>query len=268
MTPLTTILDEYVILNPVAPRTAYQLRHCVALFTSYLGHPATTADLTDLTVSAWIQSQEGSFAPRTIATRKTVLSGLWRFAAGRGYCSPPGTLRRVRVGDPMPRAWSLDEMHRLLSATLLIKRSAYWRAFLLMAYESGLRRSDLIALDRSAIGADGVVVVRMAKTRHVHACQVRPETAALALALDGQRPLEWPHSRAEWWRYFRRLRQLAGVDGGAAQQLRRTGATWVAREQGVDAARRFLGHRSPAMIRYYLDERIARPVVYLPPKVA
>lgn len=268
MHPLSTIIDEYQVLRPIAPRTLYGLRHVADLFGHHLGHTPTTDDLTDLLVSGWVQSQEGHIGRRTLASRKAILVSIWRFASHRGYCPLPGQLRRATPGDPMPRAWTQEELHRLLCAALLLPRADWWRAFLLTGYESGLRRTDLIALDRSAIGADGTIIVRMVKTGHLHACQVRPETAALVLALDGPRPLEWPKCRSEFWRYFRRLRKLANVEGGAAQQLRRTGATWVAKENGLQSAIEFLGHRSSRMIVYYIDPRICRPAVWLPPKVA
>ncbi len=90
------------------------------------------------------------------------------------------------------------------------------------------------------------------------------------LALPGEHPLRWhgypltPNFCREW----QKLRRLAGLNGrGSLHQLRRTGATHVAKEHGMDAARRFLGHRSPEMVFHYVDESIALQESYLPPPV-
>lgn len=62
--------------------------------------------------------------------------------------------------------------------------------------------------------------------------------------------------------------ELAGVPGpGGCQRLRRTGATWIAVRQGIDAARSYLGHRTPEMIQRYIDRRYYRPRGVLPPAV-
>jgi integrase len=59
----------------------------------------------------------------------------------------------------------------------------------------------------------------------------------------------------------------AGVRNGCLQQIRRTGATLLAMTH-PEAVQRYLGHRTPTMVRHYVDESIARPQPFLPPELA
>ena len=74
-------------------------------------------------------------------------------------------------------------------------------------------------------------------------------------------PLAWPRG---FYDVMESLCRLAGVRRGALQQLRRTGATWIAVEGGVEAARDALGHATGDMWRAYVDRRIAAPKRRLP----
>ena len=45
----------------------------------------------------------------------------------------------------------------------------------------------------------------------------------------------------------------AGVRPGALHQIRRSGATQLAKQDGLEAARQYLGHRTDAMVWHYVD---------------
>jgi integrase len=154
-------------------------------------------------------------------------------------------------------------------ACVLMPHPAWWRCEILLGYETGLRRDDAHRVMKADIMHDGTITVRQHKTRQIHTAQVRPETAAELLALPEDPPLTLPHSLRIFYRDFARLRTLAGVDGGAHQQLRRTGATLLAVEtESIDAAREWLGQRSFQQIRHYIDRRIYHPRGHLPPRIA
>ena len=107
----------------------------------------------------------------------------------------------------------------------------------------------------------------MSKTGFCHEPHLRPDTVAAILRRPGSHPLACPWGPRKYSRLWALVRQLAGVgDHGGLQQLRRTGATWVAVEHGVEAAREYLGHRSPEMVRCYLDRRHYQPRGWLPPR--
>ena len=267
MTPLTQIIDTYSILRPISPGRRYNLAYSVGLFSRWLGRQANTNDLLDTTVSGWIQSVESDYAKASVRHHRATLKTLWIFAHRRGLAGPVGEIRPAPLPEPDPQVWTLTELHRLLAECHRLDCGDYFHALLLFAYESGLRKSDCWTIAREQIRPDGLVSLRQHKTARVHVCRVRPETASEVLRLDGQTPLAWPRAPVTFYRRFRRLRKLAGVASGALQQLRRTGATEVARADGEAAASAWLGHVSGQMWRCYVSQSaIARP--WLPPRVA
>jgi integrase len=276
---LDNVLDLYLVHRRLAPNSALQLRLVIPMFAKFLGHPATVSDLTDDLVSGWIAQMEASHSQATVASHRMQILCLWRFAAKRKLCPPPEDVRRCPPPEPMPIAWELDTVRKLIAACTRITGTTHgvpvgqlFRALILAAYDTGLRRGDLWRIHRSQMRADGTVVLRQHKTGRRHFPKLRPETLAAVLALPGDYPLRWTggeHNAGNFYRAWGNLRRLAGIPGhGGLHQLRRTGATFVAKEHGMDAARRFLGHRSPEMVAHYVDESIALQQTYLPPALS
>lgn len=263
---LDEITNQYALIRSLSRGAAYLLRWSCQSFAAYLGHEPTTENLTDGVVSAWLAGLTG--APATRAEHRTHILSIWRFAARRGYCEPPGEVRRERPPEPQPDAWTPEEVGRLLAACeRLGPEGDYLRVEIAAAYESGIRKSDLHGLRRDQIG-ETVTGYRMSKTGFCHEPQLSPATVAAILARPGEHPLACPWGPRKYRRLWARLRELAGVSGrGGCQRLRRTGATWVAVTQGLDAARSYLGHRSPEMVTHYVDRRYYRPRGVLPPSL-
>lgn len=264
---LIDLCGEYQTIRPLSPQAAYLMRRTAVLYGQHLGRVATVDDLQDLTVSRWLAAQRGS--AWTLSGHRTRILSLWRFAARRGLCGPPGEVRHCPAPEPMPRAWTVEQVRRLLDATrhLNARAAAYFHALIQAAYESGLRKGDLDRLRKDEVDPSGVLAVRQHKTGGVHVVAVRPETAAEIVALPGETPLRSPWSSGRTGEYWQRLRLWAGLARGGLHQLRRTGATLIAAEHGEDAARAWLGHRSAEMIRHYVDRAVTQPRPYLPPVV-
>lgn len=267
-TSLSSIVDQYVTVRRVSDAAAYLLRWTCRLYGEHLDRPASVSDLDDMAVSGWLQALERTGASAWTRTgHRTRLLSIWRFAARRLHCRPPGEVRRAPAPEPQPEAWSLAQVATLLRACddLPADDGAYLRLLIQACYESGLRRGDVWSLHRSAISPTGQLRVRQRKTSRAHEPLVRPETAAAILARPGDHPLACPWGARKYSAIWSRVRRTAGLASGACQQLRRTGATHVAVEHGIDAARAFLGHRSDEMISHYLDRTIYRPRGCLPP---
>jgi len=262
---LDEIITEYALMRSLSRGAAYLLRWSAASYSKHQGHDPTEVDLTEAAVSGWLASLTS--APATRAEHRTHLLTIWRFAARRGLCQPPGEVRRERPPEPQPVAWTPGEVSRLLAACDQMGADGdYLRVEIAAGYESGIRKSDLHGLRRDQIG-EVVTGYRMSKTGFTHEPRLRPETVTRILARPGANPLACPWGPRKYRQLWARLRALAGVgDKGGLQQLRRTGATWVAVEHGVEAARMYLGHRSPEMVNRYLDRRHYRPRGWLPPR--
>jgi integrase len=274
-TPLESALAEYLLQHRLQPCSAYQLGHTVALFAAWLQRQATVADLEDGIVSQWLCGLEADHCQRTVAGHRGNLLCLWRIAADQGVVDPPYRVRRVPRPPPHPVAWTLEELRQLLETCSRQSgtfrdgraRSLYLTTLIRVAYETGLRRSDLWRIEKSQIRPDGTLVLRQHKTAWPHAPRVRLETLTGLAELTGDRPLRCPFgSTGAWYRYWQRLVAEAKIRPGCLQQLRRTGASHLAIDH-PEAVQRYLGHRSESMQRHYVDWSIGSPVPWWPPEV-
>lgn len=271
---LASLLEQYVLFRAVAHCSEYQLRHSIQTFERFLRRAGTVNDLTDVIVSRFLQASEDELSRRSCANLRTNLLCLWRFAADQGLTTPPVRVRKVTRPEPCPIAWTLDEMRAILERISQLRgvfpngvsRPLYCEALTLFSYESGLRRSDTWRITRSQIRPDGSIVLRQHKTQRTHNPRIRPHTLDLIDRLAGDPPLACPFSSTGDWYVFWREEVIkpAKVRHGSLQQIRRTGASWLALDH-PEAVQRYLGHRSATMQRHYVDESIAKPQQWLPP---
>jgi integrase len=271
---LSSTVDEYVLFHPLSPAGEYRMRRSIRVFESSIGRRARVADLSDPIVSAWVAWLESRYSPKSTYGFRGDLMTLWRDCAARGYCAPPGRVRRVPKPIPLPIAWTTSEFGMLLRCVRQLEgnfrrtgnpRSTYCVALLLAAFDTGLRRSDLWELDRRQIRPDGSILLRQRKTSRPCQPRLRPATIPWIEALRGDRPLCCPFaSPSRWYQFWRRVTATAGVRHGGLQMVRRTGATHLAIEHRSDV-QRYLGHRTADMQRHYVDESIASPQQHLPP---
>jgi len=216
-----------------------------------------------------------AYSPRTrYGYRSNVLS-LWRYLADEHEHRWPGRVRKAPKPEPMPVAWTLDELRKLRlaaeSATGRIvhtncPRSLYLMTLLDAAYESGLRRGDLWRLEQGQFMPNGIIILRQNKTRTPHEPQLNPDTLARVRRLPGKLPLRWPGTERgfyDCWRVW--MLKPSGVRPGVLQQLRRSGATHLESIRPHETSR-YLGHRSPDMKRHYVDRSQAYGPAPQPPR--
>jgi hypothetical protein len=272
---LSDVMTAYALHRPIRANSIYQYDRTTRVLGDYLGRPATTEDLHPDLVSAWVRWMEPQYSQASVSGNRARLLVIWRFAARRQWSAPVDDVRPAPRPEPMPESWTLDELRRLIAATDEMRQEVrgiwlpdYLSALIRAAYQSCLRRSDLWRLPRERIHPDGSLMIRQHKTSRPVVRWVEPETAADILRLAGAFPLSWPGNPRGFYDVMETLCGLAGVRRGALQQLRRTGATWIAVEGGMDAAREALGHRTAGMVAHYVDRRIAAPTRRLPPRLA
>jgi integrase len=271
------LLQDYFLFRHLAGNSQAEMARVVRQFAAWLQRPASLGDLTDRVVSEWLVWLEGRFAARSVANHRTALLCLWRFAAQHHGVRPPGCVRRASRPEPCPVAWTLDELGRILERCKELRgyfrrtgasRAGYCTTLVRFCYESGLRRSDVWRVGRDQVRADGTIVLRQHKTGQAHWPRIRNATWLGWQRLPGAVPLACPYANPTDFYHFWRdsVTGPAGVRRGALQQLRRTGATYLAIEHR-EAVQRYLGHRTASMQRHYVDQSIAAPQQWLPPEV-
>lgn len=277
----------YLGEHELKPQTAKFYGYTIARFREYLRREPMLVDLTDRTFNDFISAAAEIYSPHALRGYYRALLAMWRSAfAWEATEVHPRRTRRPKVPPMIPDAWTLEETAALIEAAGRlpgkaggIPRRLLLRAWMLAQYDTAFRTADMLALRLDNVDwITGVVVIRQEKTGFPISRRLRPETlaaisATLAFAPGRERlfPLSKDRSRRGLYRAWSDLRELADMCGGreernGPQKVRRTSATHLAREAGIEAATKALGHKDASLaVRYYLDPSQAFAPPPLPP---
>jgi len=245
-----------------------QLRWAVGAWQRWAGKPLTTDDFQRETFNGYVDWLKENRAADTVRTRRGNLLTLWRFAFEEGLTdNAPRKIRRLKKRRTIPTAWTPEEVDHLLEmadqatgrfATTQIPRDVFWRSLILTAWDSALRLGDLLALERTAIVGEKIVV-RQSKTGDDVLVMLRPQTLAEIerCCADPPRRLIWPLwcRRDQFYVAFGRLVSDAKIRPGTFKWIRRASITAVERQQR-GAGTQHAGHRTRAVTEAnYIDPR-------------
>jgi len=259
---------DYGLLRDVRPETLRQYQISADLFERWAGGPVRLEELDEQSVSAFLRDYSATAAPPTVRSKRTQILALWRAAADDGLCDPPTRrVRSVRVPRRPVVAWERAEVERLLAACQALprwhrcglRRSVWWDLAIRVAWDTGLRWGDLVALPVEAVRADGAVVWSQAKTGSLIACRLQPSTLAALLASLEACPRSlvcpWPASHETFTDQVARLVKKAGIRPGTWKWIRRGSGTDVELQQG-GAGHLHLGNTRAVFESAYGDRAI------------
>jgi integrase len=229
----------------------------------------------------WLKSR--SITTTTQHTRRRAFVTLWKAAYDSGLCPVFEPCRKIRLVKRSPRAWSIDDVKRLVRVTKedtrewawRVSAGAYWASLFAAAWDTGLRLGDLLSIERDWILTDnnsgcGTLVMIASKTRHEHVCTLNPCTMDLineSFVQQPKRRLVWPlrSDRREFYRDVQKRFKAAGLTG-TFRFLRRAAVTY-AESQSPGLGTKLAGHRDSRTTREsYLDPLLMPAMrVTLPP---
>ena len=274
MHTLADLFADYQLARRMRQGSIYQIGRTIALFEQFLGRDGKSGDLNAESVNRWLEQLERRYSQRTVAGHRVNLLSIWRDAADRGICHGPARVRKVPRPAPMPVAWTLDELSRLMRVAESFQgtlpsgasKALYFSTLLAAAYDTGLRRSDLWSLRRDQILPNGTIAIVQRKTATPHFPSLRPETLAKLQRLPGDTPLKWHGDERRFYDEWRSMLVIADVREGALQRVRRTGATAVMlATRNPEHVRLYLGHSTHQMQRHYVDQSLLGGHGILPP---
>jgi integrase/recombinase XerD len=144
----------------------------------------------------------GTASPTTWPGRYGTLSGLYRFAVGRGYARTSPLPRELpkRPPQPPPHIYSTEELRRLIDATSIVHgprsqlRAPMCRTLLILLYGSGLRIGEALKLTlRDADVVRRIITVRDTKFYKTRLVPIGPKLAReLAVHIARRRQLPMP----------------------------------------------------------------------------
>lgn len=288
----TFLREVYAPLRLAArsPRTVEQYECALNVAAHFAGGEITldglSADFLDR-LAAWI-IRTGRTAHTANKTCRSLLC-IWRYAIRKRHLPPsaePDLFEKLKTPKRAPRTFTLTEFERLLfhAARLRgelasgVKAATLLPAVLLTAYFTGLRIGAILRLRVNDLGRDGWLFVPAEFQKHgADQRFLLPDVALSAIqAIEpGNREMLFcgPPSEANFRRlksYQSRLRKLLKRALAAAELpttsrwlfhcLRRLSATQMAIAAGKAAATEHLGHSSPALLAFYLDQaQLAKP---------
>lgn len=262
---LSELLTNYLQARDLEEGSARHLQYVLARFHRWLRRSPRTSDLVAARLNAWLESLlADSLSRSTVKGYRGAMLCLWRFAYETGALKlPPARVRPVKVPRRLPTAWTVAEVNRLLAACALVAGGFrfhdltyrdYLRALVLVAWDTGLRLGDLLALRSHQLSATGVLAIVQHKTGMALLCQLRTETMAAVTKLPPD--MFGIIGRGRVFELFGELKRHAGLNGhDKTKGIRKAGATIVEAtfpgQAGV-----FLGHLTPGLAyRHYVDPR-------------
>lgn len=287
MTILEFVRAHYLLTRTTTPssrETYICIARCFERWALATGRTALLADVDPLDIGcyfAWLREQDRS--PNTVAAHYRVLRAVLTHAR-RNRLSPIRVrqIPRPRRMSTLPKAWTRKEWAALIAATSRLTghvgpwpRAAWFEAIIRVVYGTGWRISDIMVITMDSVSLDNAwIVAPESKHPRERFARVSSKCVESIRRILGPRDLlfgDWPADR--WGRQWpilndalAELIELAGVrDIGRWHAIRKTAATLVFEEQGLEAARRFLGHGGYSVtIGHYIDPRANRQHV-MPP---
>lgn len=258
--------------------TEIYLKSCAMSYSGFLSHPARTGDLMPAPANRYVRWLAANRAASTVRTKRSGLLMLWRCANRMGLADEPGRLIAPRLKKPVVRAWTLDEVRILRDHSLTLEgnlsngipKRIFFPSLIAAGYESGLRLSDLLAIERGWIlpGSSGEGRITVVEDKTMKECR-RIFSASTMLLMDKcmahgpcPRDIIWPMPcrRETFYEHIRKIVAGAGIRKGTFRYLRRAAITQaeIGRPGGGQA---FANHSSPQVTREsYLDEWQIQPL--------
>ena len=219
------------------------------------------ADLTVAKIDGYLTTALHTLAPQTVQNHRRMLITLRKAALRDGLvvdeCTHP--VRRVKCPLPLPRAWSHAEIRHLLTIAAESRGGTSrcpWRvlmpAWIAVAYSSGLRLGDMLAVRHDALRGNRLALV-LAKTGRPHVVVLDEQalSAIASLPVVGPRIFGDLVGRCVFIRAFRRLVKRARMHG-SGKFLRRSSATYA--EMAGMSPTGHLGHATAGLAqKHYVD---------------
>jgi len=260
--------------------TKRQYRYAFGDFKAFLGREPMLDDLTDDNLVLLLKSLAERLSAKTANERVGRLRCLWNWRAKRDRSIPFPTIQKMKVPKRIPRAWTRDQLDKLLDACQRmpgnigsVSIADWWTGIHLVIWDCSERIGAVLAIRWEWLDWDTGDLLIPAEARKSMerdmAYRLNPETLVVLRRLQASGSdlvFPWPYrGRGGIYDHYKALLTLAGLPHekwkSAFHKIRKSVASHLA-AAGYDASIA-LGHSSPQVTRdSYLDPRIvssARP---------
>lgn len=278
---LLELAEVYVQTHSLMGESANLYRRYAKLITILIGK-SQFADLSELDLHRLAAGLQQKYALTTIANILRHLRTLLQFAWSMRLIEDlPRKWPKIRAPRTAPVAWTPRQIGRLYRVATRqpgwigpVRARDWWRAWLNVAWECGLRPSQMFRLRwRHIDWKHSLILIEAAAHTKSYEDRWQPISDDCLAALRAIRPgkadpdglvfawPDWPKSRRDFFSVFRYLCYLARIPAPRSHcqltyRWRRSGITLAAMES-LEAARRHAGHARPeTTLQHYVDPRL------------
>lgn len=250
----------------------------IGVFGAFLKRSPTLADLNRDTINRFLVKRLEDRSRETVRGERSVLVALWNDAHNVGLLEhPPSRIKPIKKQLPEPEGWDEGQLRKLVAYAATIdgnlkgkgiERAAYWRAFFLTAYDSGLRLGDLELLRSSMVVGAGTYRVSQHKTKKPVEFSISPVTWEAIKATH-------PHARKLIFggvlsrrSFFLRLREIVTGAGlrGRTKMIRKSSGSLFERQYPGEG-HTHLGNGRDVFLKHYAVDRLIQKKGRLPPQL-
>ncbi len=264
-----------LFLRGKSPRTVELYRASLKSFERFLERQPVLADLNDTTVNRFLcWFRELPRSPYSVNKEHANLTALWRFACRKKFLDVWPDVPRDPEPEAVPLAWMPGELERLFKAVDSLPGAVgqvlayqWWKAILLVCWDTGERITAILRLEWSAVDLDtGWLVVPATNRkggRSEEAYRLHPDTVAALRAIKlPPRDLifPWPHPENYLWNRYGKILEKAGLPNDRKSKfhrIRKSVGSYVKAAGGDPTSA--LRHRDSRVTGSYIDPRVAGP---------
>ena len=241
----------------------------VKQFAKFLGRDPTLADLSDLTMSRYLDHRCENRSAFTAEKERTQLFAIWRCAADRSLVECRPTLQTTPLPTRIPTAWSIDQLRQLLTTAKVatgnigdVPARVFWPALILVLWQSAERIGAIMSCTKQDYVRPRLLVraeYRKGGKRdklYTFTDPVCDLLDVLASSGKSEKLFDWVKNREYMWALFGKLIERSGIPSqkkARFHQLRRSAATHFTASGGDAVA--LLDHSNPKTTKAYLDPR-------------
>lgn len=271
---LSWLLENFYFPRQPAIRkekTRVQYRCAMRSFAESLGHRPKLEDLTDENILAMIyQLRKKKLAEKTVCERRGRINAFWKWLRDRGRVQTSPTIKALKIPKRIPRAWTKDELAKLLAACEqetrpvgAIPGALWWRAMHAVLWDTGHRIGALLEarVDDLRPGGWLILPAESLKGERVDmAHRLHPNTVDLLQQLipRGKMLFPFPYNIGTLYNRYKKILQRAGLPASHVDKfhkMRRSMASHL--EAAGGNATQALGHSSRSVtVSCYLDPTI------------
>lgn len=276
--PLSPRLQHYLSVNTRirGERTREHYWRSFRQFEQYLGHPLTTADLHDDALCGFLlHTVRDGFTEATANQRAKQLRAFWTWCAKRRIVDQFPTFLDLREPEPLPEAWSDEELHLLFTGCARQQgwigphlASTWWLSIHWWWLATGERTEATMLLERSMLDVDKRVAKVPARIRKggrknqiYHLPHRLCELLEPMFLTNSPTGLVWDHPWKSWHTIYTRYRRLLvdcnlpRVRGKSGpKKMRVTVLTRIKLLGGDPTA--FARHSDPRVTEAYIDQAL------------